>query len=268
MSNHLRGISARSLEDVLSAVAAAQGDSAEVGRGLFGVVSTLDATPALRRVLTDPSTEADAKVGLAASVFGGKIAAGALDVVKAAVSARWAAGRDLADGLETAGVVAYVKAAGSGADAVETQLFEAGRVVASDPELRAIVSDRSVPTAPKLTLLARIFEGKLSVETLALVQQAAAARTGSFERVLASFGRIVAEQGQRAVAVVRVAYELGDDEKTRLAAALKAKYGRDVHLNIVIDPSVVGGIAVSLGAEVVDGTMSSRLEAARRQLAG
>ena len=268
MSTHLRGISARSLEDVLSAVDAAQGDSAEVGQGLFGVVSTLDSTPALRRVLTDPSTEADAKVKLAESIFGGRIAAGALDVVKAAVAGRWAAGRDLGDGLETAGVVAYVKAAGAGADSVETQLFEAGRVVASDPELRAVVSDRSVPTAPKVTLLGRLFEGKLSAEALALVQQAAAARGGSFEKVLAAFGEVVAEQGQRTLAVVRVAYELGDDEQTRLAAALKAKYGRDVHLNIVVDPTVVGGIAVSVGAEVVDGTMSSRLEAARRQLAG
>lgn len=268
MSSQLRGISARSLEDVLSAVSAAQGDSAEIGQGLFGVVSILDSAPALRRVLTDPSTEADAKVKLAESVFGGKIAAGALEVVKAAVAGRWAAGRDLPDGIETAGVVAFVKAAGKGADDVETQLFEAGEVVASDPELRAVVSDRSIPTAPKVTLLGRIFEGKLSAETLALVQQAASARLGSFERVLASFGQIVAEQGQRSVAVARVAYELGEDEKTRLAAALKAKYGRDVHLNIVVDPEVVGGIAVSVGAEVVDGTMSSRLEAARRQLAG
>jgi len=70
------------------------------------------------------------------------------------------------------------------------------------------------------------------------------------------------------LAEVRVAYELSDSEQTRLAQALGKKYGRDVHLNIVVDPSVVGGIAVSVGDEVVDGTMSTRLEVARRRLAG
>ncbi|MGB9012903.1 MAG: F0F1 ATP synthase subunit delta, partial [Aeromicrobium sp.] len=72
----------------------------------------------------------------------------------------------------------------------------------------------------------------------------------------------------RLLAEVRVAYELADAEKERLAAALTTKYGRDVHLNIVVDTSIVGGISVSVGDEIVDGTMSTRLEAARRQLAG
>ena len=67
---------------------------------------------------------------------------------------------------------------------------------------------------------------------------------------------------------MRVAAELGETEKTRLAAALGKKYGRDVHLNIVIDPSIVGGISVAIEDEIVDGSMATRLEVARRRLAG
>jgi F-type H+-transporting ATPase subunit delta len=262
----MRGISARSLEEVLSAVDAAQGTS-ELGTQLFGVVALLDANPALRRVLTDPSTESDAKADLAARILGSQVAPGTVDVVRAAAAARWNAGRDLSDALETAGVSALVARA-EDAGTLETELFEIGRTVAGDVELRGVVTDRTYPAAAKASLLATLLGQKVSPEALELAQQAVVARTGSFEKVLTTFGEVAARRRDRAVAVVRVAYELSDDERSRLASALAGRYGRDVHLNVVVDPTVVGGIAVSVGGEVVDGTMSSRLEAARRRLAG
>jgi F-type H+-transporting ATPase subunit delta len=266
----MRGISAKSLDDVLAAVGAATGGAGDLGVELFNIVSTLDREPALRRVLTDPSTEADAKAGLAKNIFAEKVSADALKVVEVAVSGRWASGRDLTDGLETAGVTALVAAADAAGDldAVETELFEVGRFVRSDAELRQIISDRSVATSAKSELLRSLLGDKVTATTLALASQAASARTGSFERVLAAFGVTAAARRNRLLAEVRVAAELGDAEKSRLAAALGKKYGREVHLNIVIDPSIVGGIAVSIGDEIVDGSMSTRLEVARRRLAG
>ncbi|MBD8605630.1 MULTISPECIES: F0F1 ATP synthase subunit delta [Aeromicrobium] len=266
----MRGISAKSLDEVLAAVSAAGTGSGDLGVELFDIVATLDREPALRRVLTDPSTEAQAKAGLAEQVFGGKVSADALTVLRVAVSGRWASGRDLTDGLETAGVTALVASADSAGDldAVETELFEVGRFVRSDAELRQIVSDRALAPAAKGELLRTLLGGKVSGTTLALASQAAAARTGSFERALTAFGVVAAERRSRLLAEVRVATELGESEKTRLAAALAKKYGRDVHLNIVVDPSIVGGIAVSVGDEVVDGSMATRLEVARRRLAG
>lgn len=266
----MRGISAKSLDEVLAAVSAAGSGSGDLGGELFQVVATLDGEPALRRVLTDPSTESEAKAGLAEQIFGGRVSADAVTVVRVAVSGRWASGRDLTDGLETAGVTALVAGADSegSLDAVETELFEVGRLVRSDAELRQVVSDRGVPTSAKATLLSTLLQGKVSSTTLALASQAAAARTGSFERVLTQFGVTAAARRSRLLAEVRVASELAEADKTRLAAALAKKYGRDVHLNIVVDPSIVGGIAVSVGDEVVDGSMSTRLEVARRRLAG
>lgn len=266
----MRGISAKSLDEVLAAVGAAQGAAGDLGVELFDIVSTLDREPALRRVLTDPSTEASAKAGLAEQIFGGKVSADAVKIVQVAVGGRWASGRDLTDGLETAGVTAVVAAADAAGqlDALETELFEIGRFVRSDAELRQVVSDRGLPTSAKGELLSTLLTGKVSSTSLALASQAAAARTGSFEKVLASFGVTAAARRSRLLAEVRVAAELDEAAKTRLAAALGKKYGRDVHLNIVIDPSIVGGIAVSIGDEIVDGSMSTRLEVARRRLAG
>ena len=266
----MRGISAKSLDEVLAAVNAATGSTSDLGAELFGVVSTLDVEPALRRVLTDPSTEASAKVGLAKQIFGSRVGKDTLDVLEVAVSGRWASMRDLTDGLETAGVTAEVAAADSAGelDALETELFEVGNLVRSDAELRQIISDRALPAEAKAALLSDLLSDKVTDATLALAAQAAAARTGSFERSLEAFGEIAAASRSRLLAEVRVAYELDDSEKSRLAQALATKYGRDVHLNIVVDPSVVGGITVSVGDEVVDGSMSTRLEVARRRLAG
>lgn len=267
----MRGSSAKSLDDTLTAVTAVPGASAaQVGAELFGIVSALDNAVAARRVLTDPSTEAEGKRNLAAGIFEGKVAPDTLGVLSSAVSGRWAAGRDLTDGLEIAGVAAYTRAAdeaGQG-DVLENELFEAGRVIHDSDDLRRVVSDRSVPASARTTLLQDVFGGKVSEATLALLSQAAVARTGSFERVLEAFSRQVAAREDRLVAVARVAYELDDTERQRLTDALSRRYGRAIQLNTVVDPSVIGGIAVSVGDEVVDATMSTRLEAARRRIAG
>lgn len=266
----MRGISARSLDEVLSAVNAVQNPSVELGAELFDVVAVLDREPALRRVLTDPSTEAAAKSLLAKQVFGGQLSADALSVLETAAGGRWASGRDLTDGIETAGVTAVVATADAAGelDAVETELFEVGGLVRSDAELRQVVSDRALPAAAKGELLSTLLRGKVTATTLALAVQASVARTGSFEKALAAFGDTAAARRSRLLAEVRVAYDLDDTEKGRLASALGKKYGRDVHLNIVVDPTVIGGLTVSVADEVVDGSMSTRLEVARRRLAG
>ena len=269
MRQQMRGISAESLQQVLAVVDSVK-DAGAVASELFAAVDAIDGTPALRRILTDPSTDAGAKKGLVKDVFGGKLGAGALSVLDAAVSGRWASARDLTNGLETAGVAAQVMAADAAGDldALESELFEIGRLVRSDVELRGVISDRSVAADAKSSLLTTLLSGKVTPSALALAVQAAGARAGSFEKTLTGFGVVAADRRNRLVAEVRVAQSLDDAQATRLAAALGAKYGRDVHLNVVIDPSIVGGIAVSLGDDVVDGTMSTRLETARRQLAG
>ena len=90
----MRGISAKSLAGVLAAVDAAKGSASDLGAELFSAVAVLDGAPALRRVLTDPSTEDDAKAGLAQQVFGGKVGPDTLAVIEAAVRGRWGSSRD------------------------------------------------------------------------------------------------------------------------------------------------------------------------------
>ena len=67
--------------------------------------------------------------------------------------------------------------------------------------------------------------------------------------------------------MVRSALELTAGQRARLAQALERVYGHRIHLNVVIDPAVQGGISVQIGDELIDGTAASRLAAVRRELA-
>ena len=82
------------------------------------------------------------------------------------------------------------------------------------------------------------------------------------------FPALAAERRGRMVAVVTTAVPLSDQQKQRLGAALATLYGRQVHLNLDVDPEVRGGVSVRIGDEIVDGTVATRLEEAARRLAG
>ena len=270
MSTGFRGVSAASLATILEVVENSDGDLAAIGNELFAVAAALDHTPAVRRILTDPSTEADARAGVAASVLGDKVSAATLAVVDAAAHGRWTGGRALADAIEVAGVAAHVAAAdrAGSLDQVETEMFEAQRIVDGERELRATVSDRTIPADRKAALIETIFEGKVAPATLALLRQAGACRTGSFDHVLEDFADEVAARRGRSLAEVRTATALSEGELEHLREALSRKYGKEVHLNTIVDPTIVGGLKVSIGDDVIDGTIAGRLEDARRQLAG
>jgi F-type H+-transporting ATPase subunit delta len=63
---------------------------------------------------------------------------------------------------------------------------------------------------------------------------------------------------------VRVAKPLTSEQRDRLRVALNRQVGREVAIQEVVDPDILGGVRIELGDEVFEGTVSGRLEAARR----
>ena len=68
------------------------------------------------------------------------------------------------------------------------------------------------------------------------------------------FQHIAAHTIGEKIATVYAARELSDDERRRLAEALGAQYDTEIHLLVVLDPEVVGGVRVEIGDDVIDGT--------------
>ena len=268
----MRGASAEAfatLTDRLVGAVSGAGSAttAQVGEDLFGLAGVLRSTASLRRVVTDVSVENPAKVGLVRQLFEGKVDAISLDLLVTAVEHRWTATRDLADVLEQLGVEATVRSA-EDAGRVADELFAVDRMLEENPELRTALGDPTRTVADKQGLLRGLLESRTLAATARLVEQALAGTHRTVSVALHEYQKVAAAVHGERVATVRVARGLSDAERQRLQGALATQYGRDVHLNVVVDPEVLGGIKVEIGDDVIDGTVASRLHDARRKLAG
>jgi F-type H+-transporting ATPase subunit delta len=191
-----------------------------------------------------------------------------LDVVGAAFGRRWTAARDLADTLEHLGEVAVVRSAGEDSGRLADELFLVSRTVNDSAELRDALSDPARSADDKQTLVRSLLDGKALPATVALVEQALEGTYRTVGVALANYQEVAADVHGERVATVRVAHPLSDADRQRLTDALSRQYDRAVHLNVVVDPEVIGGIRVEIGNHVIDGTVASRLDDARRRLAG
>jgi F-type H+-transporting ATPase subunit delta len=268
----MRGASADSLHSLTEALGSAVdgGDPVEVADDLFAVSAVLRREPSLRRVVTDVSASAKAKADLVRQLFAKQLRAASLDLVTQAVGLRWSATRDLGDALEQVAVVAVVKGADQAgrADALEDELFEFGLVVEDHPDLRDALSDRTRSARDKSALVHRLLDGKATEYTIRLVEQTLSGSYRTVALALEAYRTIASEHRNRLVAVVRVADALGEKELRRLESALSEQYGRRVHVNVRLDPAVVGGVKVEIGDDVIDGTVANRLDEAQRLIAG
>jgi F-type H+-transporting ATPase subunit delta len=186
-----------------------------------------------------------------------------------AAAAHWATSGDFADAIEQLAIEALTMAAqyGGSLDDLEDDLFRFARVVSAQTGLRAALTGPTTPDA-KSSLLTNLLSDKISGPSLSLVTQVLTHPRGrSPQAVLDLAAGIAARRRQQLIAVVRAATELSLTQRRRLLDTLTAAYGQGIHLNVVHDPAVIGGISVQIGDELIDGTAASRLAAVRRKLA-
>jgi F-type H+-transporting ATPase subunit delta len=263
----LRRASEQARAELTERLSDASGDTAALGEELFGVASVLRQEAAIRRIVTDASIEEDAKAGLVGDVFGDAVGGATLELVQDAVRRRWTAGRDLADVIEQLGVTALVRASGK-SDQVSDELFAVRQLVDDHDDLRSALSDPSRSVADKRQMLDHLLGDKVQKATMLLVGQAVSGTHGAIDGALVEFQHLAAEANDERIATVHTARELDDSERERLVTALSRQYDRTVHLQVVVDPEVIGGLRVEIGDDVIDGTVTSRLEDAQRRLVG
>ncbi|MGW0336534.1 F0F1 ATP synthase subunit delta [Streptomyces sp. NPDC003011] len=245
-------------------------DAGTLADELAAVTALLDREVSLRRVLTDPAQSGEGKAELARRLLGSQVGGTTVDLVSGLVRSRWSQSRDLVDAVEQLAVLADLTAAQKAGrlDNVEDELFRFGRIVTSNTGLRAALTDRKATTAAKSELLRSLLGGKAEATTERLVTRLVTAPRGrSLEAGLESLSKLAADRRDRMVAIVTSAVPLSDPQKQRLGAALAKLYGRTMHLNLDVDPEVLGGIRVQVGDEVINGSIADRIEDAGRRLA-
>ena len=242
--------------------------TAELGDELFAVADVLSGAPSLRRALTDQGTPERARLDVVAGLFGRRVSEGAVSVLRAAVQLPWSTTGAFVAAIERQGVRAILgEAERQGRlDDVEDQLFRVGRTVAGSPDLRSALGQRATDLAGRQQLIADVFGGKVLPAALALARRAVVARERTFDLTLEGYLKVAAGLRNRGIATVEVARPLSADQADRLRAALSRQIGRDVTLNVVVNPAVLGGVRVSMGDEVIEGTVAGRLADVRRKL--
>ncbi len=244
------------------------GSRERLGTELFAVVDLLDSSVPLRRALTDPSRDGEAKATLLVRLLQGRVSSDAADLLSGAARSRWSAAHDLADSIEILAVDTVLAAAEASGrlDRVEVEVYRAGQLLTADQGVRSALLERRASTRAKSDLVGRLVS-QAAPETSTLVRRMAANPRGRRPEAAFEFvTQAAARRRQRLVAHVVVAAWPTEEQQERLGAALTQRYGRQVRLAIDVDPEVLGGMRVQIGDDVIDGTVSRRLDEAADQL--
>ena len=246
-------------------------DAARLAEDLFGVTDLVASNAALRRALTESSRTAETRAALAARLLEGKVSGPAQDLVSGLVRSQWSDSSDLTEALEGLAVTAALFGAerAERLDRVEDELFRFSRTVAGDVSLRDAFAIRTPGSDRKGQLVHELLAGKVAPETLRLAVQAVTSPRGRrVEQVLEKFLEAAAARRRQLVADVVAAAPLTEGQRARLSTALRRLYGRDIRINLDIDPDVMGGLRIMVAGELIDSTVLSRLNTARRTIAG
>jgi F-type H+-transporting ATPase subunit delta len=244
-------------------------DLAQCSDELFSVATLLDREFGLRRVLSDPATASESRVGLLDSVFAAQLSEVTMTILRGVIASRWSRPPDFTDAIEDLGrQVVFVEAERAGAlDEVEDELFRFGRILDREPQLTAALENRALPPDRRVELLDSLVGGKVRAETRRLLDHVVAQpRERTLDRIIDGLSAEAADHRSRSIAKVRSSVQLTPDQESRLAAALRRIYGRDVVLHVEVDRDLVGGLIVQVDDDVIDGSIATRLEAAARGL--
>ncbi|AKK10897.1 F0F1 ATP synthase subunit delta [Corynebacterium uterequi] len=242
---------------------------AQTGIELFEVVGLLDEDRALRVAVSDPAATAQQRAGIADALFGGKVSDPTASLLRAASTEQWSSSNEFRRGLVLCGRRALLRAAEAQGqlEAVEDELFALSRLLDREGELTQLLSDRTAASSAKRGLLANVLYGKVTMFTEALALQVIGRPERNPIDDLAAIAAQAAELRGRTVAHVVSSGALNDGQQAALAEKLGRIYGREMAIHTEVDPSLLGGVTIRVGDEIIDGSTRGKLTRMRAALA-
>jgi F-type H+-transporting ATPase subunit delta len=257
----------KSLADNVSKQSAAE--ASQFSTDLFTVLTVLSSSVGLRRALTDNSRDTASKTQLITDLFGKNIGDATKALVTQAAGLRWSNPSEIADAIENLAVESASAAADKSneLEQLENQLFDFAQVLIANSDFRQALNTTADSDEGKVSLVESVVNGKYAASTINLLKKVVLLRRGrNIDATLATYAHYVSNSRNRLVAHIKTAVELSPTQKSSLIAALTKQMGREVHVNIEIDPKVLGGISIRYADDVIDGTVVNRLAEASRAL--
>lgn len=132
--------------------------------------------------------------------------------------------------------------------------------VASDAQMAALLGNPKVTAEQKLSVFHAATEGKLGDVVKNLIHMLVDShRTVLLVPISVHFEILKHEHESVLQARIVSAFAMSDAEKTDLVAALAKKYGKKVDATVVVDASLIGGVNIEIGDEVIHGSVRDTL---------
>lgn len=245
-------------------------DAWRIGNELFTITKVLDDSIQLERALTDPSRPVADKVAVLTELLGDNVHPMTMEIMSDLVSRHWSRARDIANAVEDFGVDAmmyYADATGATLQ-VSVELSELHSALLNLPVVRAKLYDYQATSEARVKLFREVFSGKtLNKVTMRLAEHATCnlRRRRYLETIQWMINKFSRHMGESMVTVT-TATPLKKEQIKRLVEVYSAKVGRQVHINSVVDPTVLGGMRIQVGDEVTDNTVVAQLQNLHRKV--
>ena len=245
-------------------------DAWRIGNELFVITSLLDGNVRIERALTDVSRPLEDKVAVLNTLLGDQVHPMTMEIMTEVVKRRWSRAADIANAVEDFGVDAmmYYADATDSTLQVSIELAELHSALLNTPVVRAKLYDETVPSEARVKFFHELFDGKvLNKVTMRLAEHATEnlRRRRYLETIQWLINKLSRHMGESMV-IVTTATPLKQEQIDKLIAVYSKKIGRAVHINSVVDPSVLGGMRVQVGDEVTDNTVVAQLENLQRSV--
>lgn len=245
-------------------------DAWRIGNELFTITKVFDGNIQLERALTDPSRPVADKVAVLKELLGGNAHPMTMEIMTDLVSRRWSRVRDIANAVEDFGVDAmmYYADATDATLQVSIELSELHSALLNLPVVRSKLYDYQATSEARVRLFREVFSGKtLNKVTMRLAEHATCnlRRRRYLETIQWLINKFSRHMGESMVTVT-TATPLKKEQIKRLVEVYSAKVGRQVHINSVVDPTVLGGMRIQVGDEVTDNTVVAQLQNLHRKV--
>jgi F-type H+-transporting ATPase subunit delta len=139
------------------------------------------------------------------------------------------------------------------------------RDVLSDPEVARALTNPTIATEQRMAIVSDLFDGSEATNLAKLLIESD--RVRDVGAVADEFQRLADEAAGRVRATVTTAVELSSKDRDRVAEELSKRLGREIHLDVLVDPAILGGLKLQYGDRLVDASVATRLQQLRRRLA-
>ena len=243
-------------------------DAWRIGNELFTITNELDHNVQLERALTDPSRPVEDKVAVVKTLIGDEAHPLTMEIMSDLVARRWSRVSDIANATEDFGVdgMMYYADHTNATLQVSIELAQLHSALLNLPVVRSKLYDATVPAEARIKLLySLIGNADFNVVTKRLAEHATCNLRNrrylqTIQWLINKFSRHMGES----MVTVTTATPLSKEQVKKLVAIYSAKTGHPVHINSVVDPTVLGSMRIQVGDEVTDNTVVAQLQHLQR----